>query len=269
MNLKKTLLSAAVAGALTAAIAAPAQADVIDMSYSGLFTMLDPAGLVFQNKSMPYYYDPTWGYGLRTQISGTMSFDTATGAGSGTVTPFNFANGGQAVASGIEFQSIGNGLMLGNLNFDWNNGDTIVTQIVLDGSGLFAAIGAGVAVNDVYDQAWCGTTVGAPCALPASDGALPKGKYPIGPVPVATSSFNTAGQTGTTTTIGQLSLGTDDGIGGSPMDNGAFPSYNANFDMTSVTITAVTPAIPVPAAVWLFGSGLLGLVGVARRRKQV
>jgi len=27
-------------------------------------------------------------------------------------------------------------------------------------------------------------------------------------------------------------------------------------------------AVPVPAAVWLFGSGLLGLVGVARRKKQ-
>lgn len=27
------------------------------------------------------------------------------------------------------------------------------------------------------------------------------------------------------------------------------------------------PVIPVPAAVWLFGSGLLGLVGIARRRK--
>jgi len=26
--------------------------------------------------------------------------------------------------------------------------------------------------------------------------------------------------------------------------------------------------VPVPAAVWLFGSGLLGLIGVARRRKQ-
>ena len=28
-----------------------------------------------------------------------------------------------------------------------------------------------------------------------------------------------------------------------------------------------TPTVPVPAAVWLFGSGLLGLLGVARRRK--
>ena len=27
-------------------------------------------------------------------------------------------------------------------------------------------------------------------------------------------------------------------------------------------------AVPIPAAVWLFGSGLLGLIGVARRRKQ-
>jgi hypothetical protein len=28
------------------------------------------------------------------------------------------------------------------------------------------------------------------------------------------------------------------------------------------------PAVPVPAAAWLFGSGLIGLVGVARRKKS-
>ena len=41
---------------------------------------------------------------------------------------------------------------------------------------------------------------------------------------------------------------------------GGFTAYvtNADFDNT---------AIPVPAAVWLFGSGLLGLVGIARRRR--
>jgi len=31
-------------------------------------------------------------------------------------------------------------------------------------------------------------------------------------------------------------------------------------------VLSAVPAIPVPAAVWLFGSGLLGLIGVARRK---
>ena len=50
-----------------------------------------------------------------------------------------------------------------------------------------------------------------------------------------------------------------DGIRGLGMIDGAFLDFNANFDFTT--------AVPVPAAVWLFGSGLLGLVGVARRKK--
>lgn len=34
-----------------------------------------------------------------------------------------------------------------------------------------------------------------------------------------------------------------------------------------VTLHSQTPAVPVPAAAWLFGSGLLGLAGTARRRR--
>ena len=33
-------------------------------------------------------------------------------------------------------------------------------------------------------------------------------------------------------------------------------------------VFAEVSQVPVPAAVWLFGSGLIGLVGVARRRKH-
>ena len=39
------------------------------------------------------------------------------------------------------------------------------------------------------------------------------------------------------------------------------------FDVLNVVDAVAPPAVPVPAAVWLFGSGLLGLVGMARRRR--
>ena len=53
-----------------------------------------------------------------------------------------------------------------------------------------------------------------------------------------------------------------DGIIGSPMVSGPFPGFNAAFDGVATPVSAV----PVPAAVWLFGSGLVGLAGVARRK---
>lgn len=59
-----------------------------------------------------------------------------------------------------------------------------------------------------------------------------------------------------------------DGILGCPMLTPPFATYNATFGGTA-TVTSYDPGpIPVPAAAWLFGSGLLGLVGVSRRRKK-
>jgi len=40
-----------------------------------------------------------------------------------------------------------------------------------------------------------------------------------------------------------------------------------SLDFSNATVIDSPSAIPVPAAVWLFGSGLVGLAGVARRRK--
>ena len=85
---------------------------------------------------------------------------------------------------------------------------------------------------------------------------------PIGPALIATSSFNTTGQTGISTTLNQLSLGTDDGIGGSTLDNGPFQGSSFNLDITSIVVTSV----PIPASVWLFGSGLISLLSFRRRK---
>ena len=65
----------------------------------------------------------------------------------------------------------------------------------------------------------------------------------------------------------QLSL-----IGGapgvSPLDFSAVLLSDALGDALPVTTVGNSiTVVPVPAAVWLFGSGLLGLVGIARRKK--
>jgi hypothetical protein len=36
----------------------------------------------------------------------------------------------------------------------------------------------------------------------------------------------------------------------------------------TTNMTMVISQVPIPAAVWLFGSGLLGLIGIARRKKS-
>ena len=60
----------------------------------------------------------------------------------------------------------------------------------------------------------------------------------------------------------------DDGSGDACSGNGV-PMFDGPFVGSVATFSgAEVSAVPVPAAVWLMGSGLLGLVGVARRRKQ-
>lgn len=306
--MKKSTLRTALAAALgvTAIVTAPmASAAVNTFSYNGFFTMLDSGGGAVANTSKTAK-DVTR---FQTAITGTLSFDSITGAGTGTLTPFEFNSnpvGLDATARGIKMQAVGDGmggagtLVVGNMLFDWNTNVGIPVSIVLDAGGFFASGGA----------------PGAVAAAPASDGTFvgagvdntdASGYLALGPLPISTTEWNTTNINGCLPgncmgngSSGGLPLVTDTavngneflqgdgvGVGGSPFQDGPFKDFNPNFDITTLTFLSsedatieamctfeagndcptVPNAVPVPAAVWLFGSGLLGLVGIARRKK--
>jgi hypothetical protein len=291
MNMKKTLLSAAIVSAL--GVSTSANADLIAGSWSGVFTMIGAGGTFTLNGDVA---GNAYG-GNRTVVSGGLTFDTTTGAGTGTVTPFSFFGSGAAIATTITFQAIGDGLggpgalVLGNMGFNWNGNNGIPVSIVLDATGFFGNVAMG---GIVVSNTVTGGTFGALGASNNTDTISGAGgtTFPIGPTLMGTTTHNT-------TNIGVVALGSnpsgtlplvndtvvdvtngDVGIGGSPMQAGPFPAFNANFDILSMHVTQCTDtgtgtdacptvtAVPVPAAVWLFGSGLLGLVGIARRKKR-
>lgn len=290
MKFNKTLL----AGSLVVAMGLPAtaSADIIyDISWSGVFTMLNAVGSVVPNDSAAGSLDA---FGLQTPVTGTMQFNVTTGAGSGTMVPFDFQSQTQPPPASLSFlnmQAIGNGfgapgtLVEANMGFDWNGNIGIPVSLVLDAAGFFSAVQAagatGLTVNQVID----GTTPGSIATTPScstATGAYASYLSACGPAPVWTTVNNIGWDAATASwlLIQDGNPMTADAFGGNPMPpSGSAPNptvpapfagFNANFDFTTLTVTAVTDTsvIPVPAAVWLFGSGLLGLVGVARRRKK-
>jgi hypothetical protein len=325
MNMKKTAISAAISvtlGASAAFLPQVASATVFDYSWTGVFTMLDSAGNALTNTSAAKGTNA-----FQTNITGTMSFDTVTGAGTATLVPFNFFSGtAPAAAVGINMQAIGDGmggagsLVLGNMLFNWDGKNGIPVSIVLDAAGFFGS--QTDPANPWADGTLNGTDVAAYGAIPAADGTYTNATYGylnLGPLPMATTEWNTTNGPGCVFGVdsnyadntgggcmgispsGVLPLVTDlsangaeyaqgdgVGIGGAPMQDGPFQNFSANFDVLTLTALGVSatpsigpfcdfdpsgnlcapPAIPIPAAVWLFGSGLIGLVGVARRKKK-
>jgi len=74
---------------------------------------------------------------------------------------------------------------------------------------------------------------------------------------IATINFDVVGGTGTTINFNESCLGCGWFGGGSQVP------FVVDYTPGQVAVTAV----PVPAAVWLMGSGLLGLVGIGRRTR--
>jgi len=155
---------------------------------------------------------------------------------------------------------------------DYNNGshgdgsNNLIEAFVFTDVGLLDLDDVGTTIDFSFDTkvgnlASPTTALAFIKVLKTSDGSF----FTLGETILDTTSLGAGGWNG-----GLLSLLIDGGMVGETLQIG-FTSTASNFDASGVfydNINVGAPAVPVPAAVWLFGSGLLGLVGVARRKKS-
>ncbi len=127
-------------------------------------------------------------------------------------------------------------------------------------------LGAQLAIFDDSDQSYLGSSLGVQIGdIVGFAGPNGSGDY---------TATNT-----TTATLPLLLTGSDNFILGLNDGSGWIAdsaivalganAYSVTFGTGANVIEVdvqIVPAIPVPAAVWLFGSGLLGLIGLARRK---
>jgi len=274
---------------------------VYSFDFTGRFTVIDPQGEITPYANSAGIFDP---YGLQTPISASLTYDTVLGIGNAelVVAPFDFLGLSEPIIiHDMSLMSIGDNLILGNMLADWSSFIDMPVSIVWDATGLFNAFSdtpGGLQVGDVISgtQVLRGGEVINPdlqSALPATDGMEvsvgPRdspgpgcAECPIlytidqGPAPMATTTWNTTPLCTPTSEddclgvnpIGGLPL-VDDGIAGSPMVGQSFIGTSISLDIgsgNSMVVTGVS-AVPLPPALYFFGSGLLGLIGMARRRK--
>jgi hypothetical protein len=281
------IIIASIAITLSSSLAT-VHAAVIDFHFTGRLTVVNPdASDVVPDAQSADVFDP---YGYQTPITSTFTYDTSTGIGAAEsfIAPFDFFGFEDTLIYDMSMQRIDDtNLILGNMLIDWGPNIGLPVSMVWDASGLFGALNlapGGLQINDVIS----GTNlirngeviedVGS--AIPATDGLTTFNGYTInqGAAPLAMTTWDTtplctpvtpgSGECVGINPIGGLPL-YDDGIAGSPMLDGPFPGMNINLDLgsgNSLTVLSIS-AVPLPPAIWLFGTGLLGLIGIARRKK--
>ena len=280
------------------------QAGVQDYNWNGVFRLLDKTGAALSNTSISTKSNNAFD----TPISGTLSYDDVAGMASATVASFDWGAQIPEfpfAVTNFDLKAIGDGmggsgsLMLGNMLFNWNGNNGIPVSMIMDASGFFAGELSPGGANSAV-PASDGTYVGefVPGTVTGPGGYA--GYLGLGPVPIATTAWDTSLAAGCAAGVdanfanntgggcmgvaisGALPLIFDNtpsgnyvndytanvggNIGGSPMVDGPFTGLSATFDFVSLEIAP--SVVPLPSAVWLFGSGIVGLIGAARRKKS-
>ena len=194
---------------------------------------------VTASSGTPFFGTTTFwtAHDIQVFVPGSYTFDTTLGGGN--------------AESGIVTMNVGASQLGMHMLFNWNGNLNIDVVVVANQMQQF---GSG---NDTFhEKAACYTTsankaiAGANCLW-------------AGPGFVGGNNANRPADH-TVWMLASVDQAGGDGIPGTPMAvGGPFAGFNANFNANLAPV-----AVPVPAAAWLFGSGLMGLAAVARRKKK-
>lgn len=287
---------------MSAVISGPSTT-IYEFGMSGNFSWLDSNGAILSNTGMAKgvngFLTPVSGTLVLEMTSGVVS------GGGLSIAPFWFLGNSPGEDYDLHDSSIvgigdgmgGSGpLLLGNMLFDWNGNSNIPLSIVWDASGVLGAIGSGISVGGIVSG------VGASPSVDGTYSSPTFGYIAQGPTPLATTDWNItplcstaspgdgsclgANPSGSLPLIADIApnanrydlststyedlLGDGTGIGGNPMIDGPFTGLNFNFDINTLTLQSVIivdNVVPIPAALWLFGSGLAILVTVSKRKR--
>lgn len=188
------------------------------------------------SSTTPFFGHIWTAHDIQMFTPGSYSFDTTLGGGSSESGTLNI--------------TVPTGNLGMHMLWDWNGTLNIDVFMVLAPNSIF---GSGKAMSDNFsDPGFFSSGCDAP---PNDDGrSLNCLNDSLG--------FGTDGKPAGDTIWMLTSVdGDGDGVMGIPMaPGGPLAGYNWNFN-------ANLQPVPIPAAAWLFGSGLLGLIGVTRRKR--
>lgn len=270
-----------------------AYADIVTFGFTGRLTVFDPLGNLIKDPTSTGAVPGTGG--AQVEISSQLSYNTndVFGTAGLVIAPFDFLAGGGAPNTffhDISMQGIDGTYFVVNMLADFNGVNNYPISMVWDAAGMFGAFTlapGGLQTGDIIsgNELIRGGSVivgNIGSANPATNETFSDGFANVtldqGLAPLASTTFDTISTCTPTVpfdgscmgSTGAYAIGGDDGIPGSPMIDGAFQGISVVFDIgsgMSMEVLSIS-SVPIPATVWLFGSGLLGLMGIARRKKS-
>ena len=241
------------------AVSLPSQAALIGFHFTGNLMVVDGAGTILNNTDDFGNTIPL------SPISATLNYDTDSGIGGSNMSIV--MDGGYwnspATFHDIRLERLaGTNTINGEILVDWNGNTDMQMHVSWNARGLLNAIEWGLNVGDTIS----GTTLKQDTT---GDGTFDTFTDVLSETPYSDTLLNSnfEGPAPLAATNDSLGLGFD--INGNPV----FTPFNGIKGLVnigsgnSLTVTSVS-TVPIPAAAWLFGSGLIGLAGIARRKKS-